>query len=951
MRKLIIALAFCVSLGFIGSDLNAQVKGKAIGIVKSNMDNTTIMFAKVVILQKEGIKKSTSTDMDGRFNVNGLDTGVYDIMIIDIAKKHDTLKGKVRITKDINLAEQVYNLDPKAKVIKKGARVTGGSSGTNARVIKEKKLASGLKDIIGAEQIAQSTVSDGGDVLKKITGASIQNNKFAVIRGLSDRYNFALINGAPLPSSEADRKAFSFDMFPASQLESMSINKTATPDMPSEFSGGVINIKTRDIPVKPQFNLGLSLGYHNLTTFQNFSTYDGGKLDFLGLDDGTRALPTNLPNSEEYINLVNNKADLIEPSKMFSGNFGSRQVQGLPNLGFNINIARPFKLFKKDAGFNFSTVYKRKLKFTETINRNYDGNVLVTDYLDQVSNTTLFVGSMLNFTYNLSNATKIGFKTIANINSKDQVIDRTGRDVNAQNEVLATALFYQQNTLVSSQLYGKTAIKDGLHSFDWNVAYSNISKIIPDFRRIRYQRSELEPDAPFTIGIPPSPNPAFGGRFFSELSENVVSANYDYKMKDIFKNAKKVNTNIKIGGFHQMRQRSFSARVFGYVKFNSRNFNLDQTQDANSIYGADNIANNGFILQEGTNKSDAYDGTSTLHAGYAMADQTIFEKLRLVYGLRVEHFNQQLNSFKGLDPITINTTKMDVLPSLNANITLTENSNIRVAVSNTLSRPEFREIAPFNFYDFARAFEVGGNPNLVRTSIMNYDLRFEHYFKGAGGQIISASLFYKDFTDPIEQVTGSDITSGTIATNYANAISAMNYGFEIEFRRNLDFLLHDPVKQYKDWKNYFFMFANYTWIRSEVDVSNVPGAEKRPLQGQSPYVINTGVNFNDPERQISGGISFNRVGKRIAFVGTDVFPDLYERARSIVDLQISSRMAKKGKMNNMSIKLQAKDILSQNIIIYQNLNLDHTNYEAGKSTEFRITNPGRTLKLSVSYRF
>ena len=153
------------------------------------------------------------------------------------------------------------------------------------------------------------------------------------------------------------------------------------------------------------------------------------------------------------------------------------------------------------------------------------------------------------------------------------------------------------------------------------------------------------------------------------------------------------------------------------------------------------------------------------------------------------------------------------MPSINASITLSEKSKLRLAASNTLSRPEFREIAPFNFYDFAQAFEVGGNPNLSRTSILNYDLRFEHYF--GGSQLFSASLFYKDFTDPIEQVTGSDITSGSIATSYANAISAKNYGFEIEVRRNLDFLLHDVKANFENWKNYFFMFANYAWIRSE----------------------------------------------------------------------------------------------------------------------------------------
>ena len=558
---------------------------------------------------------------------------------------------------------------------------------------------------------------------------------------------------------------------------------------------------------------------------------------------------------------------------------------------------------------------------------------------------------MLNFTVKLNGSNKLSFKTLANINTKDQVIDRQGQNLDSENDILATALFYQQNMFVSSQLLGKHGFGKGKQTFEWNIGYSTINKIIPDFRRIRYQRRFNSPEGTsFAYPTPAQPNLGIGGRFFSDLQENVISANGDYLVKDILgARIRSFQLNTKVGVFLQQRDREFNARNFGYVRYNTRNFDADQTADENTIFSSDNLGPQGFIQEENTNPSESYQGASSLGAGYAMLDQNFGKKLRLVYGARAEIFNQILNSFKGQDPIEVNTTKVDILPSVNATYNFSKKTNIRAAASRTLSRPEFRELAPFTFYDFARQIEVGGNPDLERTSILNLDFRAEHYF--AGNQLVSFSLFYKQFDNPIEQVTGSDITLGSINTSFENALGAVNYGFELEFKRNLSFLLKDAKAQYKNWKNYFYFFANYAWIRSEVDVSNIAGAEIRPLQGQSPYVINGGVSYNNPANLMSGGISVNRVGKRIVFVGVDVAPDLYENPRTVLDAQLSMRMAQKGKWQRLSLKLQATDILAQNILIYQNQGVEGTDYVEGQSLDFRVTNPGRQAKLTLTYNF
>jgi len=947
MKKIFSGILLTIFSFIYTAQLEAQIVGGLAGLVKSNADNNTCIFAKVQLMKLNTSIKSGYTDVDGRFKFSGLDTGKYMLRVIYL--KHDTLNLEVQIT-DNTINELSINLDPKSTSVE-SVKLTGNStSGSSLGTIAVRQKGMGMMEVMGAEAIKQTPASGAGDVLKKLSGASIQDNKFAIIRGLSDRYNFALLNGAPLPSSEADRKAFSFDMFPASQIESMSINKTATPDMPSEFAGGVISLVTRDIPLKKNFNLGISLGMHSLTTGKNFETYNGGKYDFLGFDDGTRALPKDIPTTEDYQG-ISSKSDFIPVSQKFNGNFGTKTIKALPNLGLSVNYAVPFKLFKKEAGINFSTVYNKSNKYNAKIIQDFGKTEEIYSYTDNSYTSTAFIGSMLNFSWKLNNTNKFGIKSLLNINANDETILRTGTDYQAATDFKASALYFQQNLLASAQAVGEHSFFKGQTLFDWNIGYSKISKQIPDYRRIRYSRpsDSAETNAPYKLVLPPSPGPLDAGRFYSELNENIYSVNYNYLIKNLVDNKTLGKINAKLGGFHQMRSREFNARVLGYVAYSNSRIDRNLLYlPADQVFDTSNISKTGFILKESTNKSDEYTGSSSLNAGYAMLDQTIAKKLRLVYGARVELFNQQLKSFKAgsTDEISIDKSKTDVLPSLNINYSIKENVNVRLGASKTLSRPEFRELAPFSFFDFSKFIEVVGNDKLERTSIQNYDARFEKYFQG--NQLISASVFYKHFTNPIEQVLAADIGGGTLSTTYQNALSAENYGIEFEFRKNLSFLLHDAKAQYKNWKNYVYVSANYAWIRSKVDVSNIVGAKPRPLQGQSPYVFNASITYDNPANLISFGISGNRIGRRIVFVGTDIYPDFYENPRTVIDGQIGFKMDKKDRMN---LKVQFSDILGQAFVIYQNRDTENTKFDKNTSRVMRKYLPGTGVSVAFNYKF
>ena len=452
-------------------------------------------------------------------------------------------------------------------------------------------------------------------------------------------------------------------------------------------------------------------------------------------------------------------------------------------------------------------------------------------------------------------------------------------------------------------------------------------------------------------------SPSMGGNiFYSNNKEKIYSGKIDLsKPLDFLP----VKTNIKLGFLYQERIRDFSSRQFGYSRYNKGNRVLfDQsllTLPEDLIFAPENLGEiqpymtssvnkpatqgvGGFKLEEVTKLNDTYHASFNLNAGYVMFENKINSKLRLIWGARLEAYRQTLESFEDDGGIVkIDTTITDILPSANLILSLTDKSNLRFSYSQTLSRPEFRELAPFGFFDYVTLYSIRGNPELKRALINNYDCRYEIF--PTGGQVISTSLFYKEFSDAIEQVNRADVPRELY---YQNVPRVRNVGIEIEYRLNLATLI-------KSTKNKFLLnttiFSNIALINSKVDISQIKGAigEERPLQGQSPYILNAGIFYMNRERNFNVNIAYNQIGRRIAIVGNTQEPDTYENPKPALDLQISKTF-----FDKIEVKLNIKDLLARNLIFYQDLN-GNKKLDNNIDNVMSVTNYGQSISLGLSY--
>ena len=930
-----------------------------------------------------GTKFSTQTDAEGKFYFRKMPAGQYILEFSLFSFSTKVVDEVVVVDKEatvlnVSLTEMNGVLDE--VVVKKTVKAKAESVQS---LLTMQKNSVRVSDGISAESIKRTPDKTTSDVLKRISGTSIQDNKFVIIRGLNDRYNTTYLNGSPLPSTEPDKKAFSFDIFPANMLDNLLIHKTASPDLPGEFAGGVIDINTKSTPDKNFQSISVGAGYNTITT--NKTKYQA--------NDIKTGLPSYFPNSADFIALQNLKTEtsiqqIATLAKNYQTDWNVDEGKFDPNTNLQFTLGRYFKFNgEQSLGLlasvtnNVTNVYGQgSLKEYET-----PGDLRKSFNNDNYRKQKL-TGAILNLSLKLSTNNRFSFKNLYSITSESRYTDRLGtqnvQDVEPRMTTSTNRLF-TQNKIYTGQLIGEHFLPESKIKLGWVGSYSNVQREIPSERRNSYEYiqyadgTQSVPTANFVVNAVGVDLP--GSIFTSNNSENIFSTKIDISKKIDFSD--NFSADIKMGGITQSRNRIFQARQLGYIPFNGRVNGINWGQNTFSstiptlpdatIFNSANMGIlstsprvSGLTLYEGTKGSDYYDAESSLDAGYIMIDN-VFKKLRIIWGARIENYSQQLNSKSdvGTD-IAVDDTQLDILPSVNFIYSLNKKQNLRLSGSKTLNRPEFRELAPFLFFDFDTRFNTSGNPDLKITEIYNADLRYE-FFLGRG-QLFSASAFYKNFKNPIElQALANN------SNKYQNATAGTNYGVELEFRLLLSTFFGAKETKFLDDLT---LFSNLAVIRSEVDISNLtPSAVATPLQGQSPYVFNAGLQYINKEMGWSFSANTNRVGNRITIHGNqttgNASPAYWEKARTFLDFQIAKSFLK----NKIELKLNVQNVLAQDLVFYQNNDLLETSeikgfdafvnkvftgdsqnkngFDSKVDDEISRNTFGRTFSFSMTYNF
>lgn len=883
------------------------------------------------------------TDLDGNFTIGNVPVGKHKITVNYTGYSPKTIdnvevKNNEVTTVDIALEEPSVGTTITEVVVV----ATALRSSQSALTILQKNSPV-IADGISAETIKRTPDRTTGDVIRRVSGASIQDGRFAVIRGLNDRYNVAMVNGSLLSSTEPDRRAFSFDIFPSALIDNLIVMKTASPDLPGEFAGGTIVINTKDIPEENYLNVSVSAGSNFLSTFKPYSKGTSGSTDWLGIEDGSRALPASMPATRgEYLALSERQQQDV--ARAFSNTWATtRESSARPNLGTQLIGGLLKKLNDKSSlGATLGMTYNNSYRFQLNNRKDYDAQSQIFEFNDSQYNNSVLWGALANFGYTFNSRNKLVFQNSYTVNTDNNVFQREGQELQDGFDLRSQAIEFTQTNLFSTRFAGEHAIGERKFKLNWGLGYNQTERNVPDQRRFLYRRPTPEPGdepAPFSIFVPSGGgDPYRMGRVFLNLNEDVYNANLDFAVP--FKLFGQGQT-LKVGGLFQHKDRDFAGRLLGVVKAQTIVRPGLLQQPIETIFSPENFASDGFVLDDVTQNSDRYDAESDLSAGFAML-QNNFGRFKLTYGLRLENFRQALNSFDETNaPVNINRTTSNLLPSLNATYALNEQQNLRFSASQTVSRPEFRELAPFSFFDFVTQTLITGEPELRNANVYNFDLRYE-IFPGMN-QVLSVSAFFKHFDNPIEQVVASSGATTRIRT-FRNIPSARNYGVEFEVRKNFGFVN-------EKFEN-LVAFANLALIRSELDLSNTNSPNPdRPLQGQSPYVANAGIQANFPKWGLNATAVYNVVGDRVFEVGFVGYNDIYERRRNLLDFQLSKKIGKRGE-----IKLNCQDLLAQDFVFYQDQNKNNK-YDAttdAKNPQDNLVqriNAASTVSLSFGYRF
>ncbi|MEO8100183.1 MAG: TonB-dependent receptor [Acidobacteriota bacterium] len=795
---------------------------------------------------------------------------------------------------------------------------------TAEAMLTERKLSAVVSDSIGHQELTEGAAGDAAGAIEKVTGVSIVGDGFVYVRGLGERYSSTQLNGAVIPTTEPEKRVVPLDLFPTGMIDSIKIAKTYSPELPGEFSGGLVQLQTTEFPPRPHLTVSFKGGFNTVTTNSPFLSYPGSASagDFWGYGSGARGIPSSIGSNTRLFQ-GNVPPDQLQAfGRAFSDSWEPTKIASMrPALDWSVNGGNTWGKLGLTSALTFSNkpqVHKEVQRFIRQ-----DGGTpyIFTEYPDfREYSESARLGGVVNLSYRLTPNNKILFKNMFTHDTDKSAREFSGSDGGTGIELSSQRLRYVERSLFSNGVEGEHALPDFHGSLiHWQFTYSNSKRNEPDLREVL--RGKLSNGQQQFVALGSS-----AIRFFSDLKDHIYEPQFDYSVP-FFKGS--VSGLFKTGFRATIRHRDFQARRFRFIP--QQLSTLDLQLPSNQLFAAENIRPSGFQLVEFTRGTDSYDADMKIYAGYSMVDLSFGRKWRLEGGIRVEDADQKVvtvdNQIPGSVAVKAALQNRDPIPAVNLMYTLSQRQTFRASYSRTVSRPDFRELSPFDFNNVLGGFVTVGNANLKRAIINNYDLRWE-MFPG-GNQLIAVSFFVKKFTSPIEQTI---LPSNDLRQTYANAKGARNFGFELEFRQDLA-RLSPLLKEFSFSTNYTFVNSN---IQLKPEDAMIVTSQSRPLLGQSRNVFNGTFQWARPRWHSDARLQAGYVSRRITDVGTFGVPDIYQEATPNIDFVYQYSRGERGQWG---YRIEGENITNTDF-----------RWTQGVFTQ-RQYKLGRTFQAGISYSF
>lgn len=887
------------------------------------------------------------SDTEGKFKASFM-VGSHDIQIKLMG--YDTkIIPNVKLVEGQAVDLGVIKVGVQAQDAVKGGvtiRVKKATNSENALIVAQKKSVN-LMDGVSAQAFKKAGDGDAASAASRVTGVSVDGGKYLFIRGLGDRYTKTVLNGMEIPGLDPDRNTVQMDIFPTNLIDNIIILKSFTPNLAGDFTGGWVDIQTKDFQSKEVLNFSLGIGYNPAMNFNsNYLSQESTSGDILAFGRSSRELPFSEPKvipKSEYTQSGGGAQRAESNANAFSKNMDVLTQSSLLNTSFSLDYGNQFNKKNKTYGFNVATGYSNTFSYFdnvifETYLKNADktvneltlaeknnGSVGENEVLwSTLANGSIkagkhsFSSSIFHTRNGVKKSSKLMYENIANpFGDAGATLDRT-------------ILYYNQRTL-TNLFFKHEYKKDSVWKFTTKLSPSISTNHEPDMKITALSVSDE--GYKFNVGAGSEIK-----RLYRNLSEQSINSKFDVERNIFIKNNKV--SKLKFGMAHNYKHRDFGVLQYVFQPIGSFSLNGNPNQIFNEyLYSAE--SDEGYTVFGEPIKSNEFVSSMNVMGAYAMNELPVGSRATAIYGLRVEKADMFYTGENTNNEVYSNENvlnELNVLPSASFVFRATSDVNIRLAASQTIARPSFKEKSLAQIYDPISGRTFIGNLDLEQTEITNLDLRFEKFMKR--GELISVSGFYKHFNNPIEIVVYKPETP----TNFTprNALSADVFGAELEVRKSLNFIT-DKLS----------VTSNFSYILSQVEMTpnEIIGKtnelregqtldDKREMQGQAPYIINFGLNYNDKESGFIANFSYNVQGPKLSIVGIGRLPDVYTESFHSLNFKSSYSI---GKEKRSQISFAVTNILNDiPVQVYRGFNAE--------DQIFSQRQPQRTFKLGYSLK-